>query len=180
MPRLLEVKLYGSKVLANKAHEVEQITPEIKSLIEDMIFTMYHTEGVGIAAPQVGVPVRIFVCDPEYTKSENKNPIILINPEFIEFEGEYEVEEGCLSVPGIYEKITRFKYVTIKYRDENWKECVLQAEDTFAVILQHEFDHLQGISFVDKITPIRKMAIAFRLNRIIKKAHSMADDIIYL
>ena len=178
MPNLLEVKLYGSEVLNKIAEPVVEITDEIKSLVSDMFYTMYQTDGVGLAAPQVGVSLRIFVCDPEYTKTENKKPLVLINPEFTEFSGEYEVEEGCLSVPGIFEEIVRFKRVKIKYKDLEWKDKKIEAEDTFAVILQHEYDHLDGKTFVDKLSQIRKMANAFKLNRIMKKAQKMTDEMV--
>ena len=180
MPNLLEVKLYGSEVLKKVAEPVIEITEEIKSLVADMFYTMYQTEGVGLAAPQVGVSLRIFVCDPEYTKTENRKPVVLINPEFTLFEGDYEVEEGCLSVPGIFEEIVRFKSVKIKYKDLDWQDKELIAKDTFAVILQHEYDHLDGKTFVDKLSQIRRMANAFKLNRIMKKAQKMSEDLVVI
>lgn len=176
MPNLLEIKYYGSPVLKKVAEPVEALTPELKSFIEDLIHTMYITDGVGLAAPQVGVSKRIFVCDPQYSKTEIKKPFVMINPEFVEFEGEQIYEEGCLSVPNIFEKIKRFESVKMKYRDINWKLETITADDLFAVILQHEFDHLNGIVFVDKLAALRKMALGFRLNRIVEKAKTMSDD----
>ena len=180
MPNLLEVKLYGSEVLRRKAEPVTEITESIKNLVSDMLHTMYQTEGVGLAAPQVGVSLRIFVCDPEYSKTEKRNPIVLINPEYMEFGGEYDAEEGCLSVPGIFEDIFRFNRVKIKYKDLEWRDNQIEAEETFSVILQHEYDHLDGKTFVDKLSQIRKMANAFKLNRIVKKAQNMTDDLVVL
>ena len=178
MPQLLEIKLYGSEILKKIADPVTEITQEIKDLIEDMFHTMYHNDGVGLAAPQVGVSKRIIICDPDYTKTANRRPLVLINPEFTKYAGEYEVEEGCLSVPGIFEEVIRFKEVKIKFKDLDWKDQEITAEDTFAVILQHEFDHLEGKTFVDKLCQIRKMANGFKLNRIMKKAQKMSDDLI--
>jgi peptide deformylase len=180
MPNLLEIKLLGCNVLKKIAEPVESLTDELKSLIEDLIHTMYETDGVGIAAPQVGVSKRIFICDPEYHKTEIKKPIVLINPEFVEYEGEYSAEEGCLSVPNVFEKIKRFEKVTIKFTDPDWKEQTITAENTFAVILQHEYDHLNGIMFVDKLSPIRKMALGFKLNRIVQRAKEMSEELVIL
>jgi peptide deformylase len=180
MPNLLEVKLYGCPVLKKIAQPVEEITPELVNLIEDMIHTMYETDGVGLAAPQIGVSLRLFVCDPYYHKTNIREPIILINPEFVEYEGEKVHEEGCLSVPNIYEQINRFQKVVIKFTDINNEPQTITAEETFAVILQHEFDHLNGISFVDKISQLRRMAIAFKLSRIIHRAEKMSQEVVII
>jgi len=141
---------------------------------------MYALDGVGLAAPQVGVSKRIFVCDPDYSKTEKKKPIILINPEFTKYEGEYRVDEGCLSVPGIFEEVIRFQKVFMSYKDIKWNNRTIVAEDTFAVILQHEYDHLEGKTFVEKLNPIKRMGIAFKLNRLIKKAQQMSNDLTIL
>jgi len=175
MPRKLEIKLYGCSVLTEKAKPVEQLNEETQNLIDDMISTLYFTDGVGLAAPQIGISQRIFVCDPEYHKTEEKNALVFINPEFIEYSGEQEYEEGCLSIPNVYEKVIRFEKVKIKYRDRTWTENILEAEDTFAVILQHEFDHLEGKLFVDQLSKIQKMTIAFKLNKIKNKGKNMED-----
>ncbi|MCL1827375.1 MAG: peptide deformylase [Candidatus Cloacimonetes bacterium] len=178
MPNLLEVKLYGSEILNKVAEPVTELTTELKELVADMLHTMYFTEGVGIAAPQVGVSSRIFVCDYEYTKSEKKKPLVLINPEILEYEGEYHLDEGCLSVPGVFEEITRFQRIVIRYRDLKWKEKIVEATDAFAVILQHEYDHLDGKTFVDKLNPIRKMANAIKLKRIANRAAQMSNELL--
>ena len=180
MSQLLEVKLYGCPILAQKAEPVTELTDEVRDFIDQLVYTLYATEGVGLAAPQVGVSKRIFVCDKDFYQTEEKNPLVLINPEFTAFSGEQEYEEGCLSIPNIYEKIIRFQKVTIKYRDLDWKEQELQAEDTLAVILQHEFDHLEGKTFVDRISKIKKMSIAFKLNRIAQKGRAMSSEMVVL
>ena len=176
MPNLLEIKLYGNSILQKVTEPVEELTTEIKQLIEDMIYTMYDAEGAGIAAPQVGVSKRIFVYDQNHSEPSKRNPIVCINPEFIEYEGEKVIEEGCLSFPNIYEKVKRFEIVKIQYRDINWDLVTTEAKGMLAVIMQHEFDHLNGITFIDKLTPMRKMALGFRLNRICHKSNQMSAD----
>ena len=177
MPNLLQVKLYGCEILKRVAEPIKELTPEIKVFIEDLIYTMYETDGVGIAAPQVGYSKRIFICDPHYSKTEVKSPIVCINPEFIEFEGEYMSEEGCLSVPNIFEKVRRFETVKMQYRDMAWNLQTITADEMFAVILQHELDHLNGISLIDRISPLRKMALGFKLNRIVQKSQQMFNSV---
>ena len=177
MPKLLQVKLYGCEVLKRIAEPLEELTEEMKVFIVDLTNTMYETEGVGIAAPQVGMSKRIFICDPDYSKTNVKNPMVLINPELIEFEGEQITEEGCLSLPNIYEKVKRFEYVKIQYRDIHWNQQTVSADGIFATILQHELDHLNGIYLVDRISQLRKMALGFKLNRIVQKSNQMFNSI---
>ena len=166
MSKLLEIKLYGNEILKKIAEPVNELTPEIKELIENMIHTMYLTEGIGLAAPQVGVSLRIVVIDYQYSKSGEKNPLVLVNPEFIEFSGETVSEEGCLSLPNVFADVTRFECVKLKYYDINMEERLITAEDVFSIVLQHEIDHLNGVLFVDKLSSIKRMSLAFKLNRI--------------
>jgi peptide deformylase len=173
----MRVKTYGCEVLRKIAEPVSEMTPEIESFIEDLVHTMYETEGVGIAAPQVGLSKRIFACDPQYSETGVKKPIVCINPEFIKYDGERVSEEGCLSIPDVFEKVKRFEKVEMQYRDLKWNLISIEAEDVFATILQHELDHLNGVSFVDKLTPIRKMALGFKLNRIAARSSKMKEGI---
>ena len=168
MSKVLEVKIYGDEILKQIASPISEITNEISELISDMIETMYHKDGIGIAAPQVGVSVRIIVCDYEYSKTGEKKPIVYINPEIIEFDGDITSEEGCLSVPNVFADVTRFSAIKIKYLDINMKEQIVVAEDTQAVVLQHEIDHLNGILFVDKVSKLKRMALSFKLNKLAK------------
>lgn len=170
--KILDIRMYGDKILREKSKPVEEITPEIREFVNDLIHTMYEKDGVGLAANQVGVALRIFVCDPEWSKTEKKNPLILINPEFTNMEGETTYEEGCLSLPGIYEKVKRFENVTIKAMDLNGHLQTYHAEDLFAIVLQHEFDHLDGIMFVDKIPQLRKLII----KKTLKLIESSTDE----
>jgi len=145
---------YGDQTLHERALPVGAITPEIDRLIEDMIETMYAAPGIGLAAPQVGVCLRIFVID----LSLGRDPsvlIVMINPEFVERDGVQLEEEGCLSVPGLRGDVERHEWITVKARDDHGHEKRLRAEGWFARCIQHEIDHLDGILYTDKATDVR-------------------------
>jgi peptide deformylase len=164
-PDLLPIRLYGDKVLRKTAEPVSEITPGIREFIDDLVYTMYEKDGVGLAAPQVGISVRIFVVDPFwFREGGEKNPKVLVNPEFLEFEGQIESEEGCLSLPGIYEKVMRARKVIIKSMNENGEKIHYETEGLFARALQHENDHLDGILFTDKVTKLKKILLRKKLN----------------
>jgi len=135
----------GDDVLRKKSKKVEEITPKIKELIEDMIDTMYEADGVGLAAPQVGILRRIFVID------VGDGPIVCINPEILETKGSQTDDEGCLSLPGYYAPVCRPTYVKLKFFNEDMKECLMEGEDLFARAVLHENDHLNGILFKDRV-----------------------------
>ena len=140
----------GDEVLRKKSKTVEEITPKIKELIEDMIDTMYEADGVGLAAPQVGILKRIFVVD------IGEGPIVFINPEILETSGSQTDDEGCLSIPGYYAPVCRPDYVKVKFLDENMKENILEAEEFFARAILHENDHLNGVLFKDRVDKSEK------------------------
>lgn len=139
----------GDEVLRKKSRTVEVVDDKIKQLVEDMLETMYKFNGVGLAAPQVGILKRVVVID----LYDNKGPLILINPEIIKEKGEQEVEEGCLSFPNQFAKIVRPAEVTVKALDIDGKEIKIKAKELLAQAISHEIDHLNGILFVDKIIP---------------------------
>lgn len=143
------VREYGDEVLRKKSKTVEVVDDKIRALVNDMLDTLYQYNGVGLAAPQVGILKRIVVID----TYEGKGPIVLINPEIIKEKGEQEVDEGCLSFPSQYAKIIRPKEVTVKALDETGKEFKITGKDLLAQALSHETDHLNGVLFVDKIIP---------------------------
>ncbi|ROR30722.1 peptide deformylase [Mobilisporobacter senegalensis] len=145
---LRNIRLIGDSVLNKPAREIKEITPKIKVLIEDMLDTMYDAQGVGLAAPQVGVLKRIVVID---VSPEGEEAIILINPKIIEVSGEQTGSEGCLSVPGKIGVVTRPNYVKVKAFDENMKEFEIEGTELLARALCHEIDHLDGHLYVEKV-----------------------------
>ena len=176
--QLLKVRIYGDKTLKMVAEPVKEITPEIKEFIQNLTHTMYVKDGIGLAAPQVGVSQRIFVIDPFWhNESKKKNPIVFINPKFIEFEGEETEEEGCLSLPDIFEKISRAERVVITALDENFKKITLEAEGMLARVLQHEYDHLEGILFVEKASKLRQVFVKKKLRDLAKSTDENGDNI---
>jgi peptide deformylase len=163
---------YGSPVLKVKAQEISQGSIDIQELAGDMFETMYNAQGVGLAAPQIGLSLRLFVVDAGPMEEEENAPVfkkVFVNPQKIEEEGEeWAFEEGCLSIPGIREDIVRNDRIRLRYLDENWEEH----EETFngikARIIQHEYDHIEGILFTDKLTAFKKRLLRTKLNNIIK------------
>jgi len=165
---------YGDPVLRRKATAIEPDEyPHIKELIENMFDTMYAAHGIGLAAPQVGLSIRLFVVDATVFADDDPNlkdfKKVFINAQILEEEGEeWAFNEGCLSIPDIREDIYRNPTVKISWYDENWKHF----EDTFsgmaARIIQHEYDHIEGKLFTDKLSPLRKRLIEKKLNDISK------------
>ncbi len=147
---ILKIKKYGESVLRQKSKEVTKISKKIQVLIENLVDTMYHNNGVGLAAPQVGENVRIFVIDVTEPK-EAPDPIIFINPKIIKKEGAINSYEGCLSFPEMYTNVRRYETVKVKALNFNGKPFVIEAKDgsLLARAIQHEFDHLDGVLFVD-------------------------------
>lgn len=144
------IRTYGDEILTKRAKEVEEIDERTKELIEDMIETLHKNNGVGLAAPQVGVLKRIIVID---IYEEGTDVFVLINPEIIKTKGEQTVEEGCLSCPNQFAKIVRPAEVTVKALDKDGKKVKLVGKDLLAQVLSHEIDHLNGELFIDKIIP---------------------------
>ncbi|HQD51243.1 MAG TPA: peptide deformylase [Defluviitaleaceae bacterium] len=142
---LRQIRTDGDEILRKKAKKVEQITPSIITLLEDMVETMYNADGVGLAAPQVGVLRRVVVID------IGEGVIELINPELIETEGEQIGPEGCLSVPGVTGEVERPLKVKVKALNRKGEEFIIEGEGLLARVLCHEIDHLDGIIFTDKV-----------------------------
>ncbi|MBA4419322.1 MAG: peptide deformylase [Syntrophus sp. (in: bacteria)] len=148
------IKTHPDLVLREHAALVTKVTDELIMLSHDMVDTMYAANGAGLAANQVGVAVRLIVID-EHLNDESK-PIILINPEIVRTELEDTVEEGCLSVPRFYEFVKRPKLVTVKALDLKEEEIQIECEGQLARALQHEIDHLNGVLFIDYLSPIKR------------------------
>lgn len=157
---------YGDPVLKKKAAEVPHDYPELKQLIADMYETMYNARGVGLAAPQIGLSLRLFVTDGAPFEEEEVKDFkqVFINARILEEDGDaWKFNEGCLSIPQVREDISRLETVRIEYYDENWNLKSEIFDGLAARIIQHEYDHTEGILFVDKISPLRKRIIKNRL-----------------
>lgn len=167
------VYLYGQPILRKKAEEVPADYPDLKQLVSNMYETMYNADGVGLAGPQVGVSLRLLVIDADVLKDDSPEckgfKRTMINPVFIErSEEEVSMEEGCLSLPGIHEKVARSVKIQIRYWDEEWKEHNEVIEGFAARVVQHECEHLEGHVFIDNISGIRRQLNKGKLNSIIK------------
>ena len=142
---LREIRVEGDPVLTKVCKEVKEITPRTVDLIDDMIETMYEANGVGLAAPQVGILKRIVVID------VGEGPIVMINPRIVSTDGEQTGDEGCLSVPGKAGCVTRPNYVVARFFDEEMNECEIEGEELLARAICHELDHLDGHLYVEKV-----------------------------
>ncbi|MDW7694001.1 peptide deformylase [Flammeovirgaceae bacterium SG7u.111] len=163
---------YGDSVLKKKAVEIEKGGDiDVKKLAEDMFETMYEANGVGLAAPQIGMGVRMFVVDAEPMDEETLKGFkkVFINAEKVEEDGEpWEYEEGCLSIPGIREKVERPEVIKLRYFDENWKEHEEEFDGLKARVIQHEYDHIDGVLFTDYLSGFKKRLIKGKLLNISK------------
>jgi peptide deformylase len=156
---------YGADVLHQPAAPVEAVTPEIQALINDMIQTMYAAPGVGLAAPQVGVGVRIFVCDISVGRNVGEL-LTFINPTFIERDGMQLEEEGCLSAPGFNATVARPSRAVLKGLDRNGEEQTIEATGLLARCFQHEMDHLDGLIFIDRLRGLQKDLIVRKIKKL--------------
>ena len=156
---------YGDEVLRQPADDVVEITADLRSLIDDMIETMYAAPGVGLAAPQVGVPLRVFVADP----SVGRNPddlVVLVNPAVVEEEGVQSEEEGCLSVPGFAAKVRRPSRLVVRGLDRDGEPHEVEGTGLLARALQHELDHLDGSLFLDRLRGLQRELIVRRIHKL--------------
>ncbi len=170
---ILPIYTYGNPVLRKKTENVSSDYPKLNELIENMFDTMYNADGVGLAAPQVGLALRLMVIDLAPFKEENPDlgsfKIVMINPEMIEMSEKCVLgEEGCLSIPGIHESVSRSEKIKIKYLDPQFVEHTEEFEGYKARVIQHEYDHLEGNLFTDKISPIRRQLLKSKLTNIVK------------
>ena len=142
---LRTIRIQGDPVLEKKCREIKEVTEKIRTLIDDMLETMYEANGVGLAAPQVGILKRLLVID------VGDGPIVMINPEILETSGEQTGDEGCLSLPGKAGCVTRPNYVKAKYYDEEMEEYIIEGEELLARAICHELDHLDGHMYTEKV-----------------------------
>lgn len=159
------IVIYGDPVLREVSRVIEEVTPEIKNLVSDMKDTLKKAQGLGLAAVQVGVPVRLFIVDLALIDlSETLR--VFINPEILETAGEVEIEEGCLSFPGLYQKIVRNEKVRVKALDQDGNEFIIEADGMKARAILHEYDHLEGKLFIDRMSPMTRTMLRGRLRKL--------------
>ncbi|MGD8378438.1 MAG: peptide deformylase [Gammaproteobacteria bacterium] len=159
---LLNILHYPDERLRNVARPVDKVDDEIRRLVDDMFETMYDAPGIGLAATQVNVAHRVIVID---VSEDRGSPLCLINPEILELDGMERMEEGCLSVPGIYAEVQRAERVKVRALDRDGEAFELEAEGLLAVCIQHEIDHLDGKLFVDYLSELKRQRIRKRLEK---------------
>lgn len=147
---------YPEKVLREETRKITSFDSNLSQLIEDMAETMYEAPGIGLAAPQVGESLKLIIVDTTEGPESEKEFKALVNPEITYHEGKQLDEEGCLSVPELTANVTRYKKITVSYQDPEGSKHELTTEDRFAVVLQHEIDHLNGILFLDHLSPLKR------------------------
>lgn len=166
---ILPIYAYGSPVLRKKCSDINSDYVNLKELIENMYETMYDSHGIGLAAPQIGLPIRLFIVDGSPIEDINPPDFkqTFINPVIIEEWGdEWKYEEGCLSIPTVRENVSRKPELKIRFLDENFKQHEKTFDGMAARIIQHEYDHIEGKLFIDKISPLRRNLLKGKLNNI--------------
>jgi peptide deformylase len=169
----LKIFKYPNPILNQVAQEVTVFDEHVITLVKNMLYTMYMAPGIGLAAPQVGKSLRIFVMDVDYEREKitlpdgqedytlkNFNPKVFINPVFSNQKGEVLYEEGCLSLPGIFEKVKRWEQVNVTYQDLTGETKQLEAQGLLSICLQHENDHLDGIVFIERLSLLKKKLLS--------------------
>lgn len=177
---LLEVLKFPDSRLRHKGRKVEKVTPELQKLADDMLETMYAESGIGLAAIQVGVDVRLLVIDISPRNSSDRyeleagmtdlekqvtQPIVIFNPEITKKEGKTTYDEGCLSVPGFYESVQRSKYIEVKGLNREGEPVEYKLDGLLAICMQHEIDHLDGKVFIDRLSPIKSNRIKAKIKK---------------
>ncbi len=175
----LPILTYPDPRLREISKTIEKVTPEIQKLVDDMLETMHHAKGIGLAAPQVNQLVRLLVIDirrppepdeedQELTELEQrvKFPLVLINPVIVKGEGKTTYDEGCLSVPGYYEEVQRFNWVQVEALDRDGKKITVETDGLLAICIQHEMDHLEGKLFIDRLSFVKSNKIKNKIKKI--------------
>ena len=158
---VLKVRRYGDPTLRRRANPVGEITPDVRNLVADMVDTMYDEAGIGLAAPQIGMSLRLIVVADDETREARA----LVNPAIVEQGGEATAEEGCLSIPGVFAQVTRAAWVRVEAKDPEGRPVSILGRGLHARVLQHEMDHLDGVLFIDRLDPVARD----RIKRKIKK-----------
>jgi peptide deformylase len=165
---LLEIKKYPDKILKHKTSELTDIDAQTQNIVDDMIETMYRASGIGLAANQVGISQRLCVIDLSLRESNKIPLIVLINPVVVQKEGVVDSEEGCLSIPGYMTSIKRAEKVLVKGLNREGKPIEVEGDGLLARALQHEIDHLDGLLFIDRMSPIRREFFKRRYKKSLK------------
>jgi len=164
------IRHWPDAVLSRPTDRVTEITPEVRKLIDDMIETMYDGDGIGLAAPQVGVSLRVFVMDVAPKEEQGRSPVALVNPEIVEREGEATYDEGCLSFPGLNVEVKRAARVKVRALDREGQPIELDVSDLPAICVQHETDHLDGVVFIDRVNAVRRRLALREYRRLMENA----------
>ncbi len=167
---LLQILHFPDPRLRKKASPVDEVNDQVRQTVEDMFETMYAAPGIGLAATQVDIQKQIIVID---VSEKHTDPLCLINPEIITKDGEEEMQEGCLSVPGIFENVQRYENITVRALDKDGQEYTRDADGLLAVCIQHEMDHLEGKLFVDYLSPLKMQRIKKKMLK--QKKHESTE-----
>jgi len=167
----LNILVYPDPFLKKEAKPIERVNGHIVSLAQDMLQTMYQAPGVGLAAPQVGEGKRLIVLDVNHKQGE-QNPIVLVNPEIVDSDGEVVYEEGCLSLPGYLTDVKRAASVHVRALDLKEKPVEIEADNLLAIALQHEIDHLNGVLIIDRISPLKRELYRRKVRKALKEKQS--------
>ena len=178
---IFPIYAYGQPVLRQKAVDIDKDYPKFEKLIKDMWETLYHTNGVGLAAPQIGKPIRLFLVDTVQVNEEKPEAeeegikMVFINAQKLEETGEpWTYEEGCLSIPDVSGDVDRPAKITLRYLDENFEEHTRTFDGIDARVIQHEYDHIEGVLFTEHLKPVKKQLIRRKLESI-RKGKAKAD-----
>lgn len=164
---ILPIELLGSPVLREEAAEVTVFDEDLRGLVRDMFATMYHAEGVGLAGPQVGISRRVLVIDARYEDDPGAGRLALVNPRIVEASRATERgTEGCLSIPGVDDLVERAMQVVVEAVDPEGKPLRIEAEGFMARVLQHEIDHLDGVLFIDRLSPLKRQLLLKRYRKL--------------
>ncbi|CAE7247364.1 def [Symbiodinium sp. KB8] len=171
----MEIRVYPDPVLRRGGQTVTDFGPELKATADAMMAAMYEEGGVGLAAPQVGIEQKLLVLNPTGSKDDTSGELVLLNPKITRKKGREFGDEGCLSFPGIQAEVERSIKITVTYTDLDGQEQTLSAEGWLARIIQHELDHLEGVLFVDRLTPVDKLRVKPQLTELEERYSSRAS-----
>jgi peptide deformylase len=160
---------YPDSVLRKETEKITVFDSDLTALVEDMAETMYDAPGIGLAAPQIGRSIKLIVVDATKEKEGEKQYLPMVNPEIIAHEGIQVDEEGCLSIPELTANVTRYQSVTVTYQDLQGQQHEISTENRFAVVLQHEIDHLNGILFIDHLSPLKRTLYKKKVKKWLEK-----------